>query len=462
MNSKDFGTDFKWGISTAAAQTEGAWNKDGRGPSIWDEFSKKKFKIKDSANPYESCKFYEYYKQDLLLVKYLGFKVFRFSISWSRIFPNGIGDINLKGVKYYHDLIDECLKLDLTPMATLYHWDLPWELEKKGGWTSVYLPQWFSEYVTFCAKEYGSKVKNWIVLNEPLGFTALGYGLGIHAPGLYGIENFSQSIKNALMAQSIGGQILKTHVKEGYIGTTFSCSRVLPYRDNSKDRKAAAVIDLFLNRLFIEPLIGKNIPYIEHPVVDKIHINIRSWNYKKEFEFDYDFWGIQNYFPITVRHNILIPFLNISRVHPENINVPYTDSYWEINPNMFYEIIKRFSNYDKSKALIITENGAYFKDILENGNIDDIQRIDYFEKHLISLKKAIDEGIYIKGYFAWTLTDNFEWADGYTPKFGLIHIDFKTQKRTIKSSGYWWKNFLTRCRNSAKIFEDKYSRKMIM
>jgi beta-glucosidase len=442
MNANEFGPDFLWGVSTAAAQIEGAWNVDGRGPSIWDEFAKKIYKIKNKANPYVACNFYENYKQDLVISKYLGFKYFRFSISWSRIFPEGIGKINLLGVKFYHDIIDECLRLDMMPLITLYHWDLPQELEKKGGWTSTYFHLWFSEYVTFCAKEYGDRVKHWIVLNEPLGFTALGYGLGIHAPGIHGIENFSLSVKNALYAQVIGGQLLKKHVKGGFIGTTFSCSKVIPFRHNTKDKKAAQLADLFLNRLFIEPLIGKGIPYIENSFIDRMHVLIKSWNHKNDFVFDFDFWGIQNYFPMRVKHNIFMPYLQASRISPSEINVLHTDSDWEVNPETFYDIIKTFANYDKSKSLIITENGANYKDEIIDGEINDPKRINYFETHLGSLKKAMSEGIKIDGYFAWTLTDNFEWADGYSPKFGLVHIDFKTQKRTIKQSGIWWKSFL--------------------
>lgn len=190
LTAASFGKNFQWGVAIAAAQNEGAYNVDGRGQSIWDVFAKRQGKIRGNAKPYEACDFYYRYKDDLLLVKALGFKVFRFSFSWSRIFPEGIGRVNKEGIAFYHKIIDECLVLGLTPFVTLYHWDLPQALQKEGGWTSIHMLKWFTRYVNFCAEEFGDRVKNWIILNEPMGFTSLGYMLGKHAPGKTGLENF--------------------------------------------------------------------------------------------------------------------------------------------------------------------------------------------------------------------------------------------------------------------------------
>ena len=190
FNAKAFGEDFLWGVAIAAQQNEGAYNADGRGLSIWDAFARRQGKIKDGAKPSVACDFYYRYKDDLLLAKALGFTAFRFSISWSRILPDGIGKVNKEGVAFYHKLIEECLKLEMVPFVTLYHWDLPYALEKEGGWTSIHMLKWFTRYVSFCAEEFGDRVKNWIILNEPMGFTSLGYMLGKHAPGKTGLDHF--------------------------------------------------------------------------------------------------------------------------------------------------------------------------------------------------------------------------------------------------------------------------------
>jgi len=278
-----FGDDFLWGVAIAAAQNEGAYNIDGRGLSIWDTFSRRNGKIRNGDKPYIACDFYHRYKDDLLLVKALGFKVFRFSISWSRILPEGIGRINKDGIAFYHRVIDECLKLGLVPYITLYHWDLPAALEKEGGWTSHLFLQWFNRFVTICAEEFGHKVKNWIILNEPFGFTSLGYMLGRHAPGKKGLSNFFPAIHHAELAQAEGGRIIRHLVPHARIGTTFSCSEVIPYSDKEVDIAAANRVDILLNRLFIEPALGMGFPRDDFKFLEKLELY--SWKYTKKNAF---------------------------------------------------------------------------------------------------------------------------------------------------------------------------------
>ena len=427
----------------AAAQNEGAYNIDGRGLSIWDSFARRQGKIIGAGKPYEACDFYHRYKDDLLLVKALGFRVFRFSISWSRILPEGTGRINKEGIAFYHKIIDECLLLGLIPYVTLYHWDLPHALEKEGGWTSHSLLRWFSRYVTICAEEYGDKVKNWIILNEPMGFTSLGYGLGKHAPGKSGLNNFLPAVHNAAMAQAEGGRIVRNIVPHANIGTSFSCSEVIPLTQNPLYIAAANRMDILLNRLFIEPSLGMGYPDDNFSLMDKLHLHNKAWKYTERMKFDFDFIGVQNYFSLTVRHNPIIPIINASEVKAAKRKVPHTDMGWEINAGSFYNMLKRFAGYNGVKEVIVTENGSYFKDVLQNGVVNDVQRIQYFQDYVMAMLLAKQNGINIKGYFAWTLMDNFEWSEGYRARFGLIHVDFKTQLRTIKNSGYWWRNFLS-------------------
>lgn len=442
LNLLSFGNDFLWGVAIAAAQNEGAWNKDGRGSSIWDSFAKRNGKIKGAARPTDNCDFYYRYKDDLLLVKALGFNVFRFSFSWSRIFPEGTGRVNKEGVLFYHHVIDECLQLGLIPFVTLYHWDLPQALQNEGGWTSVMMLKWFSKYVSFCAEEFGDKVKHWLILNEPMGFTSLGYMMGKHAPGKTGLDNFFPAIHNAVLAQAEGGRIIRKHVNNAIIGTTFSCSEVNPYSEKKEDIAAAKRLDILLNRLFVEPALGRNYPHDDFPLMDKLHLQTKAWKFTERMTFDFDFIGLQNYFAVTVKHNSIIPYIQASEVKAVKRNVPVTALGWEVNADSFYRMLKRFWNYGSIKQLMATENGACYKDSIENGRVNDQQRIHYFQQYLNAMLKAKKEGVKINGYLAWTLMDNFEWSEGFAARFGLIHVDFKTQLRTIKESGYWWRSFL--------------------
>lgn len=428
----------------AALQNEGAWNSDGKGPSIWDSFARRQGKIKGGGRPTVGCDFYHRYKDDLLLAKALGFTVFRFSISWPRILPEGTGRVNKEGIAFYHKVIDECLKLGLTPFITLYHWDLPLALEKEGGWTNFLILRWFARYATLCAEEYGDKVKNWLVLNEPFGFTSLGYMLGRHAPGRRGLTNFLPAIHHAALAQAEGGRILRAIVANAHIGTSFSCSEVLPYTNSPEDIQAAKRLDILMNRLFIEPTLGRGYPREDFKFLERLELYNSSWKYTGQMTFNFDFIGIQNYFPIVVRHNPLIPIIQASEVKASARKVPQTALGWEINPDSFYRILKRFWLYGGVREIIVSESGAAFRDDVVNGVVDDQARIEYYQGHLLALLRAKKEGVNVKGFFAWTLMDNFEWAFGYTARFGLIHVDFKTQLRTIKSSGYWFRDWLKR------------------
>lgn len=443
LNKEAFGPNFHWGVAIAAAQNEGAWNTDGRGPSIWDQFARRQGKIKGSAKPFESVDFYHRYKDDLLLVKALGFSVFRFSVSWSRILPEGIGRVNKDGIAFYNRVIDECLHLGLIPYVTLYHWDLPQALQQDGGWASHQMLKWFTRFTQVCTDAFGDRVKHWIILNEPMGFTSLGYMLGKHAPGKTGLQQFFPAVHNALLCQAEGGRLVRASVSGAKIGTSFSCSEVVPYTNREEDVQAAKRIDLLLNRLFIEPLLGRGYP--QEPgftLMDKMHIHNKAWKYTERMQFNMDFIGLQNYFATTIRHNPIIPYIQASEVKAAVRKVPHTAMGWEINPDSFYRMLRRFWRYGGVKEIMVTESGAAFPDQLQAGRIADQDRIHYFQQYLHALLRAKKDGVNISGYLVWTLTDNFEWSEGYKARFGLVHVDVKTQLRTIKDSGYWFRDFL--------------------
>ncbi len=441
LNKKMFGKDFAWGVSTAAAQIEGAATEYGKGKSIWDEFSSHKGKIKTDESPEKACDFYHSYKTDIALIKQLGFTNFRFSISWPRIFPDGYGYMNQNGIDFYNNVIDTCLELGITPWVTLYHWDLPQALQNKGGWINREILLWFSEYVHICANKFGDRVKNWMVLNEPLAFTSLGYLLGIHAPGMKGFKHFFSAVHHAALCQSLGGQILRNNVEDANVGTTFSCAPIYAYNENNKHNEAVKRYDAFVNRLFLEPSLGLGYPIHDLPVLKHLEKCYKS-NDENKLAFDFDFIGIQNYTRYVVRDNIFIPYLHGLQVPPKKLGNDTTDMKWEVYPDGLYKIVKQFSAYKGIKKIMITENGAAFHDGLDNGLIHDNQRVNYFKEYLAQVLKAKNEGINVDGYFVWSLLDNFEWAEGYRPRFGLVYVDFNTQQRILKDSALWFKDFL--------------------
>lgn len=441
LTKEDFGPDFKWGVSASAYQTEGCYTADGKGLSIWDVFANKKGRIYKEQTGNEACDFYQRFEADLHLMKALNILNFRFSLSWPRIIPSGSGAINQKGIDFYNRLIDLCLQLGIRPWITLYHWDLPYELEKKGGWTNRQIVGWFSDYAALCARAFGDRVKHWMVLNEPMVFVGAGYFMGIHAPGKKGKKSFLLAMHHATICQAEGARAVKMHCPEAEVGTTFSCSHIEPYRPIEKDLLAARRIDALLNRLFIEPALGMGYPMGDLKFLDAVS---KYWLPGDEdlIRFDFDFIGVQNYTREIVKHSHWIPLLKANHIKAESRAVPITLMKWEVYPDSIYHMLKKYQAYPGVKKMYVTENGAAFPDTFKNGEIEDSQRVDYLKKYIQAVAKAKNEGVNVKGYFIWTFTDNFEWAEGFHPRFGLVYVNFKTQERIVKSSGIWYKEFL--------------------
>lgn len=442
LNATDFGKDFIWGVSTAAYQIEGAFDSDGKGPSIWDELTAKKGAIFQDQTGQVACDFYHKYEEDILLLKAMNIPHFRFSLSWPRILPDGCGTLNQLGVDFYNRVIDFCLECGITPWVTLYHWDLPQALEDKGGWTNRAILDWFEDYVNICATLFGDRVKHWMVLNEPMVFTGAGYFLGVHAPGRKGLKNFLPSVHHATLCQAIGGRVLREAVPDASIGTTFSCSQITPYSEKPKDIKAAAKADALLNRLFIEPCLGMGYPSENLPVLKRLD-KYKKLDDEKNMVFDFDFVGIQNYTREVVKYSYTVPYLRAKIVKATKRNVKTTLMDWEVHPPSIYHMIAQFNGYKGINKIIITENGAAFEDIVQGGKVHDPQRLSYLQDYLGQVRKAQKDGFKVSGYFAWTFTDNFEWAEGFYPRFGLVYTDFSSQKRVVKTSGKWYRDFLS-------------------
>jgi beta-glucosidase len=326
--------------------------------------------------------------------------------------------------------------------VTLYHWDLPQVLEDRGGWTSREIVGWFSEYVEVCSRAFGDKVKHWMVLNEPTVFTVLGYLQGTHAPGRKGFGNFLPAVHHAALAQAEGGRVLRAHVPDAQIGTTFSASYVQPAGPTWLSRMAAANYDVIANRLFLEPALGLGYPWKTTPFLLALQRYIRPGDMER-LAFNFDFIGLQTYFRQLVRFDLLNPGTWGREVpHAERGSKELTEMGWEVWPENIYHLLKKFAAYSGVKRIIVTENGAAFPDKLEGEQVHDPQRIRFIQNHLAQVLRAKQEGVPVEGYFYWSLLDNFEWAEGYRPRFGLVYVDYPTQKRVLKDSGKWFREFL--------------------
>ena len=443
IKASDFGKDFVWGAATAAYQIEGAWNEDGKGESIWDHFvHKHPGKIYKHQTADVTDDFYHRYESDIKLMKQLNIPAFRFSIAWSRLLPDGTGNINQKGIDFYNRVIDTCLKNNIEPWVTCYHWDLPQALEEKGGWLNRDILGWFEEYIALCAKSFGGRVKNWMVFNEPMVFTAFGYLAGSNAPGKIGFGNFFRAVHHVTLCHGVGGRTLRHLLPKGAnIGSTFSVSHIEAWKNKPANDKARIRLDVALNRLFVEPVLGMGYPVKDLPALRRMD------KYKKPGDdammpFDFDFIGLQNYFRMVAKDLALIPVIHALPVSNKKLGNPVTDLDSEVYPPGIYDILKQFAAYPNIRNIIITENGASFPDHLENGQVHDPERVRFLQDYLAQILRAKREGVNVNGYFVWSLLDNFEWNEGFRPRFGIVYNDYATQQRIVKDSGKWFAGFL--------------------
>jgi beta-glucosidase len=435
----ELGHDFKWGVANAAFQVEGAVNVDGKLPSIWDEFSHKKGNIRNKHNADLACDFYHRYGEDINITSDLGFKHFRFSIAWTRVVKSDLKTPNTDGINYYLSILRSLHGAGLKPWVTLYHWDLPLILEQKGGWSNREIISHFKRFVEICLENFGDLVDHWFVVNEPAAFVSLGYLSGYHAPGKKSPFEFLKSVHHVCLAVSVAGNLIREFNPKNKIGIAYSYSVV--HGENGEDKNSVEKVDAFLNRLFIEPFMGKGYPTDSLPVLKRIN-NYMEEGDNEKLNFEFDFVGVQYYFRVVVEKSSWIPFLKSKEVPATKRGVLMNSMKREIYPQGMYDCLMRFKNYG-FKDILVSENGVCFDDQLVDGVINDVDRIEFFRRHLDELCRAKNDNCPVSGYFVWTLTDNFEWSEGYSDRFGIVHVDFDTQMRTIKKSGYWWQSILS-------------------
>ena len=429
---------FTWGVSTSSYQIEGAANEDGRGQSIWDTFCKVPGKVVNFDNGDMACDHYHRYKEDLDLMKWMGVKAYRFSVAWPRVIPDGVGRVNEMGLDFYDRLIDSLLEREIAPWLTMYHWDLPEALQLRGGWNNREIVEWFGEYSEVLTSRFGDRVKNWMTLNEPLCSAWLGHLYGDMAPGIKDLQTALNVSHNLLMSHGLACQVIRSNVSEANVGIVINVTPAVPATDSQEDGNAAQLADGFDNRWFLDPVFGRSYPA---DVIDALGASpeIHSGDMKLIAQ-DLDFLGVNFYFRQTVAADQNSKPLPIRSVNRENVK--RTAMNWEVHPQAFEEILLRISKEYSPKAIYITENGSAWNDEVINGEIIDDERIDYLARHLDVMRSAKNQGAPILGYFAWSFLDNFEWAYGYEKRFGLIYVDYKTQKRTPKKSAFFYRQLL--------------------
>lgn len=435
--------NFMFGVATSAAQVEGAALEDGKGLSIWDVFSRIPGAIADGSRPDTACDMYHTYKEDIQMMKKLGVDAYRFSFSWSRILPEGKGKINQKGLDYYKRLLEELHRQEIMPNATLYHWDLPYELEREGGWLNRDIVDWYGEYASLLFREFGKEIPMWSTINEPIA-TYVGYGLGGFAPGRRGEAFGRQANHHVLLAHGEGvKRFREENLKDSKIGIVVDIWHHHPLRpDNEADLKIAEMENEKAYRSYLNPIFKGCYTDALLSYMKENHCmpQMQDGDMKKISQ-KLDFFGMNCYNRVV---DCADPGL-IRREEKTHTGGNFMDNGSEFYPKAVYDaahILK--DDYQLDIPIYITENGTYncSEEPAEDGRIHDTERIRYMEGFLEWISKAIEEGIDIRGYYAWSLLDNWEWSGGYTYRYGMIHNDFETQKRTWKDSAYWYKDMI--------------------
>ncbi|NWJ48589.1 MAG: beta-glucosidase [Chloroflexi bacterium] len=435
-----FPTGFVWGAATASYQIEGAWDEDGKGLSIWDTFAHTPGKIKDGSTGDVACDHYNKWREDISLMKNLGLHAYRFSVSWPRILPDGSGKVNQDGLDFYDRLVDWLLDHAIDPYVTLYHWDLPQALQDKGGWVNRDTVQAYVEYAGIVADRLGDRVKHWITFNEPWVSAVLGYGVGEHAPGHKNLGEAIQVGHHLLLAHGLTVPVLRERIEpEAEVGITLSLSLGTPADDSNESREATKRHALFMNRWFLHPLFKGSYPEEMEPILDMMQLK-REPEDAAAIAAPLDFLGVNYYIRNLVKDGTDFPPVNLQFV--KNPNAKYTEMDWEVYPQGIRELLLEVNNEYSPPKIYITENGAALPDKLEDGQVHDVDRVEYLRGYLSEVGKAIEQGVPVNGYFYWSLMDNFEWAWGYTKRFGLVYVDFDTQHRIIKDSGLLYKEII--------------------
>jgi beta-glucosidase len=434
-----FPPDFVWGTATASYQIEGAWNADGKGESIWDRFAHTPGKIKDGSDGDVACDHYHRFPEDIAVMKSLGMKAYRFSIGWPRILPEGRGRLNIAGIDFYSRLVDRLLEAGITPYATLYHWDLPQALDDQGGWPARATAEAFAEYADVVSRAMGDRVKHWITLNEPWCISILGHQIGGHAPGRQEWPAALRAAHHALLAHGLAVPVLRRNSPGAEVAITLNFTHADPASPSAEDYHAARLYDGYFQRWFLDPVYGRGYP------ADMVEAYTRAGYLPQGMDFvqpgdtetiaaPTDFLGVNYYTRAVLRAGDEVPPGEAEDQKARE----RTDMGWEICPEGLYVLLCRLHFEYRIPKIVITENGASYGDGPDaGGRVADARRTEYLKQHFAAAHRAMAAGVPLAGYFIWSLMDNFEWAEGYRQRFGIVFVDYATQQRIPKESASW-------------------------
>jgi beta-glucosidase len=459
IESARFPNGFLWGMASAAYQVEGAWNIDGKGESIWDRFSHTVGKIKGAATADVACDQYHHYREDVAILKRLNQKSYRFSTSWSRIQPTGRGAVNQKGIDYYSRLTDALLEAGIRPFCTIYHWDLPQGLEDLGGWPNRDLAAYYADFAAILAKNLGDRITTWAPFNMPWTFTYYGYGIGVFPPGKTDFDQFLKAAHTVNLAQGEAFRAIKAASPKATVGSAYGMAPAYPKTDSEADRTATARYHAMNNVFFLHTAIHGEYPkaFVGEPPYE-------AMGYKpgddKIMKVPLDWVGFHYYTRriVSEARSGSQPGATghfgteieggggsasrdpLTQMHVEmGTECPLTEAGLEIWPRGIYDLVIQISREYNHPIIEISENGCCYLDTPdETGRVPDTRRIAFHREHFAELARAISDGARVRAYHAWSLVDNFEWADGYTQRYGLTYVDFRNQKRTVKDSGLWY------------------------
>ncbi|MET7315349.1 GH1 family beta-glucosidase [Streptomyces thermoviolaceus] len=428
-----FPHDFLWGTATSAYQIEGAVAEDGRSPSIWDTFSHTPGKTDNGDTGDVACDHYHRWREDVDLMRRLGTNAYRLSVAWPRVLPDGDGQVNAKGLDFYDRLIDALLDAGITPFVTLYHWDLPQVLQDRGGWPERATAEAFAHYASVVAERLGDRVTHWATLNEPLCSAWIGHLEGKMAPGLTDLTAAVRASYHLLLGHGLGVQAIRAAVPDAEVGLVVNLSPVRPATDRPEDVAAARRQDGHVNRWWLDPVHGRGFPADMREVYG-VDLPERPGDLDT-IAAPLDWLGLNYYFPACIADDPDGPAPRARAVRREGM--PRTAMDWEIDATGIETLLLRLAREYGARKLYVTENGSAFTDTVRpDGTIDDPERRHYLEQHVAACASAVRQGAPLAGYFAWSLLDNFEWAYGYDKRFGLVHVDYATQTRTVKGSGH--------------------------
>jgi beta-glucosidase len=436
----EFPAGFVWGTATAAHQIEGGWNEDGKGESIWDRFSANPANIADRSNARIACDHYHRYRDDLDLMASLGLRNYRFSLAWPRIVPDGDGAVNAAGLDFYDRLVDGMLERGIRPFATLFHWDLPVALQDRGGWTSRHTIDAFARFADIAARRLGDRVKDWMTHNEPWVVAFCGHLFGVHAPGLRDLKTALATAHGLLVSHGRAVAAVRGACEGARVGIVHNLEHIEPASDRAEDIAAAARHDGAFNRWFLDPVFGRGYPEdmvewygADAPTVEPGDLALMA--------APTDFLGVNYYTRRIIAHAPRGPergFLATRQVYWPFVARADFDE-WEIAPEGLYRTLLRVQRSYHPASIYVTENGTSWPDQPgPDGHVHDLLRTRYLARHAAAVRQAIDDGADVRGYFAWSILDNYEWGFGFTKRFGLVHVNYATQRRTVKDSGRWY------------------------